>query len=387
MAEVVDSANQDNQGLVLVFDLDQTLIDTNALLSSGAWDKIDFSERESAFINYNTIGPFLNLHLIKDVIKPALELRPQQVSAILLLTNNGNDTFVNIVCEVIRQKMRWPMPIFDSVMTRNSLLRDKSNDPPKSIGDVAVMMHNKGLNTEDLSSRVYFFDDRFEPHVIRSQLDNKDKQYIVIPSEKTGPGERDWKYGFQATGFYYLDFPNYKHVKELLEGIKRSSAIAANARERNARRAREKNMANRLAAIKAANEARAKAREVLAKSANIPKAITPLKDISSVVQTPLSLKASPTLKASPIKYTSNAAKYSTWANPIAVNPIAVNPIPVNPKPMTIKLRNNGPRNNKTRRFLGSVGARMVLGQVNPSRGGKTRMIKKMKTKTKTKTRG
>ena len=213
-------------GLILGFDLDQTLIDTHSLLRPDySWiaDARDMSEEIRCALNYK---------LIDEVIIPALQVRTKGVDAILLLTNNSDDTFVFYVCveivkylltkglqeEVINNSYRNKYFIdnpsksprlvparpyysggtnlmFDDIMTRNNEgERHPSNPNIKSIKDIETMIQRiktrfptSLISTDDLLSRTYFFDDN-AGHVIKTELDavREGGKYYFIQSNLRG---------------------------------------------------------------------------------------------------------------------------------------------------------------------------------------------------------
>ena len=251
-------------GLILGFDLDQTLIDTHSLLGTGySWitDPRDMSEEIRCALNYK---------LIDEVIIPALQVRTKGVDAILLLTNNSDDRFVFYVCvEIVkylltkglheelinnsyrneyfiddRDRSKSPRLVparpyysggtnlmFDDIMTRNNEgERHPSNPNIKSIKDIETMIQRiktrfptSLISTDDLLSRTYFFDDNMG-HIIKTELDavREGGKYYFIQSNVRG------KQGFNrilGTGILnckeeHTDKTDYNSIHSKLDKLK-----------------------------------------------------------------------------------------------------------------------------------------------------------------------
>jgi hypothetical protein len=165
-------------GLILVFDLDQTIVDTQDT----------FFNKPRSMINTlkEQIRPFLNENIVNLLIR-ASKLRHKQVSAICLLTNNSDIVFISAVDSLLRElcnstgKYRYNneddlysyyMPIkdyfFDAIMPRDHSMRSSLT---KSVKDVKVMMDI--LNEKIVLDDIYFFDDM--PHVMDSEIKNSIK--------------------------------------------------------------------------------------------------------------------------------------------------------------------------------------------------------------------
>ena len=231
--------NDPGTGLVLVFDLDGTIIapidmpdtygDTQRLLHSNPY--------------------IVNMRLLDTVMYPAAVLREtHQVSAILMLTNNSSSEYVAGVCKFIydyitrkyneeRAKSPHAIPplkkakglfgkttdrvnkvspkkgqdiiiipnneyFFDFIMTRLSDGRDGDpNDPYKRLEDVRNMLVKLNKPVANLESRVFMFDD-LKTHVISRELEPR-SNYIVVKS--VGPGtnrETCYKAGFREITDY-----------------------------------------------------------------------------------------------------------------------------------------------------------------------------------------
>jgi len=135
-------------GLILVFDLDQTLAHT------------------TEFIYFNkTI-----LHLFEYITKKAL--RGTVIEGIFLLTNNASMAYVKKIDELLKTEFKstgaftggagYPADtyFFDYIMDYNH--PNRQADKSKSALDVIFMANNLGIGYTDLSNllqRTYFFDD------------------------------------------------------------------------------------------------------------------------------------------------------------------------------------------------------------------------------------
>lgn len=174
-------------GLILVFDMDQTILDSS--------DPYLFNRpntNEAHIILKQKIREGLNWNVV-NILRRAAKLRPSKVSAICLLTNNSSEILVSAVDEVLyeetgnsRGKYKTyeldgddrTMPekpyFFDSIMMRQHSFRKKTVDdnPPKRIIDIWNMMYFLGIqgNMENMKD-IYFFDD-IGNHVLRHELNS-----------------------------------------------------------------------------------------------------------------------------------------------------------------------------------------------------------------------
>lgn len=166
-------------GLILVFDLDQTLVNTNGLTKKT--------------VNDLNIKSFLNIRLINEVLKPALNLRNKGVDAIFLLSNNSSKDYVSNVIQAL-ETMLNVTNLFNYSMIRTDPSRPNNENPPKSLKDIKYMMDYAGIKytDDDLASRVYFFDD-YTGHEIRNEIDADN--YIVIqgPLDAGKPDLSDYR--------------------------------------------------------------------------------------------------------------------------------------------------------------------------------------------------
>ena len=149
-------------GLVLVFDLDLTLVDTNKVFEIAS---------KKGIIHSDELNDHLNIRLIEDVLKPAVQLKGQTVSAIILLSNNSDDKYVNFICDSL-SRMIGVNDAFDSIVSRNGSQivprGEPKENPPKRLIDVETILKSIGKDSSNLAGRVYFFDDLH--HIIEKEL-------------------------------------------------------------------------------------------------------------------------------------------------------------------------------------------------------------------------
>ena len=221
-------------GLVLVFDLDQTLIDTN-----NDWSGIMDSLQDESLTNVqfkeriNTkIVPLLNMTLIEKILRPASVLRRTgQVAAIFMLSNNTRIEFAANVSYAIQELLKSVSKyhdskrgrhsyFFDYIMLRNHASRDGSANPPKSITDVETMLQKIGLPIRDLEERTYFFDDRSDHDIRydfkRGGLNDKDHYIHILPGNGELEGDSIKHPGF-SKGF--PDPTDYSPVERVLAEV------------------------------------------------------------------------------------------------------------------------------------------------------------------------
>lgn len=193
-------------GLILVFDMDQTILDSS--------DRYLFERPatpEAHVILKEKIRLGLNWNVV-NIIKRAAKLRPDKVSAICLLTNNSSTILVSAVDEVLYDetgsKGKYKtyrgnandrtMPdkpyFFDSIMMRQHSSRPKTidNNPPKRLIDVLNMLNFIGIQAgPDSIKDVYFFDD-IGTHALRPEFNfmsdgkYKDHYIHITPPYRTG---------------------------------------------------------------------------------------------------------------------------------------------------------------------------------------------------------
>jgi hypothetical protein len=231
-------------GLILVFDLDQTLVDSTDLMDVVLAEAEKPSPDERVI--YNLIEPKLNKNLMRNVLTQAMVLRSRgmMIDAIFLLTNNSSREYVARVSAVLYQffslpeflgkfqsvrsslvgNSRFPdvATIFDYIMVRQHAARPRLVDPPKNLGDVKVMMGAIGMPLTDdatLARRVFFFDDNVS-HVLSRELAHygSPDHYIQIKGPLTGAG------GVNA-GFI-AGQPDMSDYEPIIREFRRLSGIA-----------------------------------------------------------------------------------------------------------------------------------------------------------------
>lgn len=176
-----------NKGLILVFDLDQTLIDTESVflikkssvkhLSKAEFDA-EVQLRKDMLANPDVsddfIQGYLNARIIEEVLIPASKLRGNGVDGIFLLTNNGSHIYVEAVCRYLVNRLGntdGNKYFFDYVMTRND--PSKGSEPfGKSLSNIKYMLNHECpfskrrrapvefIDDYDLAQRLFFFDDQ-----------------------------------------------------------------------------------------------------------------------------------------------------------------------------------------------------------------------------------
>ena len=151
-------------GLILVFDLDETLVDRGNFYKELQLEQPDIN--------------LLNLNLINNVIGPAVELREQKrgVDAIVILTNNSFARYIDKVCNLICKYLKKDEgTVFDKVVTGN-----RGEHKKKSLEEIKAMGIEYG-DDASLCKRIYFFDDSNTHILIRELSENGyPKHYIQI---------------------------------------------------------------------------------------------------------------------------------------------------------------------------------------------------------------
>lgn len=174
-----------NRGLILVFDLDQTLIDTQSLLRpKKAPSEFKGLVVQSLMERINTPGvsdrlidKHINHRLIEEVLAPASALRGRGVDGIFLLTNNDSNFYVNAVCRYLVNNLRNTDGndcFFDYIMTRNDPSRG-ADRLSKNLSNIKYMLNGvcpfsnrrrkpvEFIDDLDLAERLFFFDDQMYP--------------------------------------------------------------------------------------------------------------------------------------------------------------------------------------------------------------------------------
>jgi hypothetical protein len=150
-------------GLILVFDLDQTLIDSNTFIS-----KLHGNEPNSE----KDISKYINTRIIDEVLRPAVNLKRNGVDAIFLLTNNNSIDYVGHVVNYLNSYLNTY--IFNNIMIRSHPSRPQVLNPPKGLEEIKRMLltSNPPIPFSDnynIIRRTYFFDDNTK-HMIRGDF-------------------------------------------------------------------------------------------------------------------------------------------------------------------------------------------------------------------------
>jgi hypothetical protein len=184
-------------GLILVFDLDQTLIDTAT-----------FRHEKGRISN---IGKYMNIRLIEEVLKPASKLRGNGVDGIFLFTNNTADAYIEGVCKYLATTIRntdGNAFFFDYVMTPNDSYKGAEDPYTKSISKIEHILRHKCpyshrerdpvtfKDYSDLAERLFFFDDQEHPNIREffqgvgsgANIPNFSNHYMQIQGRKVGDG-------------------------------------------------------------------------------------------------------------------------------------------------------------------------------------------------------
>jgi hypothetical protein len=156
----------DAKKLILVWDMDQTLIGNNV---------------DSEKLIFNDAA----LHILSKAI--------EKKCIIFLLTNNPADEYIQKFHIALSLKLKVSY-VFDGMMTATDSDRvlDAGGVPIKHLQDIKILMdRSENSYDETLASRVYFFDD-IPNHVLATEL--PEGHYIVIkpPFRPSQPDETDY---------------------------------------------------------------------------------------------------------------------------------------------------------------------------------------------------
>lgn len=211
-------------GIILVFDLDQTIVDTETILRNNGNSSIFFPQSPQALQRLKQeIEAALNPTIL-TILKEASFQRYTLVDAILLLTNNSSKPYVAAVDSVLyslcgnygkyqtnnindeninSRTMPTQRYFFDEIMMRHHKTRLPDGisertaiqyrfetDLTKSLKDVKKMMEYldieyKGDSAKYYKENTYFFDDN--PHIIDEEIDNSIR---ITPPFRIGREDR-----------------------------------------------------------------------------------------------------------------------------------------------------------------------------------------------------
>jgi hypothetical protein len=196
-------------GIILVFDLDQTLIDTESYFKSEEGLTKD-------------VKNYFNPKLI-DILRRAICHKGRGVDAILLLTNNSSEEYVRNCDIALSRLLDYKSPywnkesfsFFDNYMIRYDRRRTINNDSnswiSKKLYDVRIMLDDpikiKSTSYGDIARRTYFFDDNTN-HLIIHELASYGyaDHYIRIKGE----------HGFSK---HAMDTTDYKAIYRALDRL------------------------------------------------------------------------------------------------------------------------------------------------------------------------
>jgi hypothetical protein len=236
--------NDPGTGLVLVFDLDGTII--------APMDVPDTYGDTQRLLHSN---PYLvNTRLLETVMYPAAVIREtNKVSAILMLTNNSSADYIAGVSKYIYNDIKGKfkkvgIPIttitkgmygqteagkagkdisklpemdyfFDYIMTRTSEGRaGNPANPVKRLEDVKNMLAKLGKSTADLESRVFMFDDK-KDHMIAKELYPPNNYILIKSKDKDGGANVPFQVGSE-------EITDYSSIKGVLSGLSRDNLSA-----------------------------------------------------------------------------------------------------------------------------------------------------------------
>jgi hypothetical protein len=160
-------------GLVLVFDMDQTILDSS---DPSLYDDVHTSEEISNL--ESKIVKNLNLNVLRILVRASKLRTSGKVTAIFLLTNNSSIPLVtaldNVLLEISGSRGHFKRTedpdvdefpekpyFFDYIMVRQNPRRPKLYNPPKRLYDILAMMEHIGIYDEHANplKDIYFFDD------------------------------------------------------------------------------------------------------------------------------------------------------------------------------------------------------------------------------------
>ena len=216
-------------GIVLVFDMDQTLI-----------------HNEDNDINNTIFNPRAIQFLQRAIKSPRL-------GAMLLLTNNRDHCFIIAVDYMLRQevgsrrsKILNNFYIFDAIIDYDDTFRPPAeascrllDKGDKTLAQVNKMLERIGKSTADSDRRVFFFDD-LATHTISTQLSPPENFIQITPpfyiGQKAGPDTTDYSVVCAALGIENIPgAPNTNYESPLTpiagnaSAAERAAANAANA--------------------------------------------------------------------------------------------------------------------------------------------------------------
>jgi hypothetical protein len=231
-------------GIILVFDMDQTLIHNKD------------NDINNTVFNPNAI----------QFLKQAFE--SPKLGAVLLLTNNRDHCFIIAVDYMLRQeigprrsKVRNNFYTFDAIIDYDDTFRPPAeascrllDKGDKTLAQVNKMLERIGKPTADSHRRVFFFDD-LSSHTLCRQLSPPENFINITPPFYIGPKARTDTTDYSAA-YAALGVPNTNYESPLTpiagnaSAAERAAANEANAVGGRRRRTRRKNAKRRRGAKK-----------------------------------------------------------------------------------------------------------------------------------------
>jgi hypothetical protein len=171
-------------GIILVFDLDQTIIDTESYFSVNHPGQLLQKNIQPQNEKSKDIKHFFNPKII-DILRRSICHKGHGVDAILLLTNNSSEEYVRTCDIALSRLLDYKSPywnkesfsFFDNYMIRYDRRRTINNDEnswiSKKLYDVRIMLDDpikiKNTSYGDIARRTYFFDDNTH-HLLIDEL-------------------------------------------------------------------------------------------------------------------------------------------------------------------------------------------------------------------------
>lgn len=152
-------ANEPLKGLILVFDLDDTI--TPYIPN----------------IPINTGIHVLNPDMI-TILRRALIIKgsnPENVSGIFLYTNNSDKNYIDFIHGLVSKEL-GVSNVFDDILWASEGIL---NSRKKNIADIEDLCKRNNISTDNLPNRVYFFDDQIHSNLLETLSKG---HYILIKS-------------------------------------------------------------------------------------------------------------------------------------------------------------------------------------------------------------
>ncbi len=151
------------EGLVFVFDLDGTI-------ATGYTENI---MRQDFRLNPEIVG------LLRELISKRGKTA-NDIAGIFMYTNNSDMKYITFIHMYLSRTL-GVASVFDDILSARDPRRQtpgNSNNKPKTLAEIAALCDEHSISTENLSQRVFFFDDQTHPDL----LANLGNHYIYIRS-------------------------------------------------------------------------------------------------------------------------------------------------------------------------------------------------------------